>query len=404
MARVNLTQHQSRQRFFQQTILINLNYWLTWLEKGEATAIEVWDHERNNIVRAMLFALELETAWPTIPKLIELFAAYMEKRGHWDTWHDLLLRAAKKLPEADTSINHAVVTAYLARLLQRQNRLKEAAVYNRRTIRQARRRDDRYNLARAFSNLGFYYTEQGRWHRAEVLCCHALHIFEILDSDHGRAHTENHLGLLYTWQGAWKKAEYHLRQACDIWQAMPDHHGLMRGFINLGLQKFYEDCPHQALQYYHKALIKAQQVGEIGEIYSIHLNMASAYVKKGQLAVAERHARQAETFFNKQTDEANLGSAWNNLGLIYLHQEKFEESRFYLEAALEVTHRLQNWRRKLEVLLNLVEYNLAIGNRPTATKHFEQIDHILETDYAAGQFYHVKARARYQRGLLIAAN
>jgi hypothetical protein len=50
------------------------------------------------------------------------------------------------------------------------------------------------------------------WQRDKVLCCHALEIFEALDSDHGRAHTENHLGVLHYRRREWEQAEQHLNR------------------------------------------------------------------------------------------------------------------------------------------------------------------------------------------------
>ncbi|MEZ4869542.1 MAG: hypothetical protein R3C14_49920 [Caldilineaceae bacterium] len=82
------------------------------------------------------------------------------------------------------------LSALLAKLCQRQSRPQETVLYYRRVIRLAVQSDNRYEEARACSNLGYRFIDQGHWWRSEVLSCHALAIFEELASQHGRAHTQ----------------------------------------------------------------------------------------------------------------------------------------------------------------------------------------------------------------------
>jgi tetratricopeptide (TPR) repeat protein len=205
MANAVLTNTQSYANFFRRRVLSSTQHWRTYVA-AEVTDTAALDRGRNQIVRAILFALELEEAWPAARELIETLSPYMERRGEWGTWNPVLSRALEAARRSQDRAGMVSLSALLARLLQRQSRFRQAIAYYRYTIHSARQIEDRYNEARACSNLGYLYVEQSRWWRAEILCCHALAIFEQLESNHGRAHTENHLGVLYTRQSLWERA------------------------------------------------------------------------------------------------------------------------------------------------------------------------------------------------------
>src|SRR5262245_24356054 len=89
-----LTDLQSRVDFFQGRILVNLKYWRDFVARNTTNTIAL-DTERNRIIKAIVFALDLKEAWPSVYELIITFSPYMERRGHWEIWGQLLDRAIK---------------------------------------------------------------------------------------------------------------------------------------------------------------------------------------------------------------------------------------------------------------------------------------------------------------------
>jgi tetratricopeptide (TPR) repeat protein len=167
---IALTDQQSRLSFFQERILLNLDYWRSYLGHHEITAL---DAERNQIIKAIAFALELQEAWPSVYELMLSFSPYMERRGSLEGWNQYLGRAINVAQQVQDISRVITLSLLLGRLLQRQNCLEEAISEYRRVIRLARRADYDFEEARACTNLGYLYIERGRWWRAEVLCCHA---------------------------------------------------------------------------------------------------------------------------------------------------------------------------------------------------------------------------------------
>jgi tetratricopeptide (TPR) repeat protein len=369
----NLSTSSSSQSLFREYVLSNIEYWRDYVAL-RATDISLLDRGRNRIVKAIIFALDLEEAWPFIAELIESFSSYMERRGHWETWSWVLTQTIEGASASNDLVNKVSLTALLARLLQRQGRNEEAVTYYRRTIYLARRIGDQFNKARACSNLGYLCIDHGYWGRAEVLCCHALDIFKAIDNDHGRAHTENHLGILFTRQHRWGSAQQHLLQACKIWRSNNDDHGLMRGFINLGNLYHQMGRGDQALIYHKKALYQANLVGEEAETGMILINMAITQKKAGDLASAESLLWQAETIHKRLSNDKGLALTWHNLGWLYVDQHKWQNAKFYLETALTASRNLSDSYIEIETLIGLVKYEIARRDKESALVQLEALD------------------------------
>lgn len=370
---------------FRQTILTNLDYWQGWVQTNlnDAAAME---REYQRIVRAIGYAIELEPAWPVVAELVISFSPFMERWGRWEIWNQALERAVTAARSKDDLPHQTTLTAMLARLLFHQSRFKESVRYYRQTIHLARQLGDRFNEARVCSNLGYYYTEHGQWWRAEVLCCHALDIFEQLDSNHGRAHTENHLGVLYARQQHWDRARQHLEQACAIWEAMGDQHDLIWGFLNLSMVYLDRRIPEEVLFYAQKGLPYAQQTGDDMAMGLLYMNMGSAFRFKGELTQAETYTREAELIFRRLSHSSRLASALENLGLIYMNQQKWSDSRFYLECALEIWRKLENKFFEIQNMTYWVEYELARRETERAAERLKHVEKLLH-QYDQNQRY-----------------
>lgn len=402
MEQVSLTDTQSRNIFFERCILNSIDYWHSWLANNK-TDITTLDRDRHNIVKAISFALYLEEAdWPTTRSLIEIFSPYVEKRGFWENWGSILSRAIEVAQQLKDTPNEVKLSILAARLFFRQSRLKEAIKYYRRTVRLARQVGDQFNEARAYTNLGYHYAEQGQWYRAEVLCCYALQLFEQINNDHGLAHTHNHLGYLYTCQCRWEQAQLHLQQACQIWQTIRDMHGLIFGYINLGGLYIRLDQPFPALSYLKKALDLAKHTGEQILVGTIHMNIGSAYMLGGKFNQAEKHAQQAEHIFQKFTNISGLAQVWNILGDIHLRQQQFQGAKQYLKKSLTLWLKLDSTVGQIEVLLDLIALELACKNYAQAKAYFGQGERLIGFSYQATIYHNYLSRLdKYRRSLLI---
>ncbi len=395
----SLTDPQHCADFFRQSILVNLQYWHE-SEAVKSMDLATLDQEREGLVRAVTFALSLEEAWSTVYNLIQRLTPYMEKRGHWETWSWVLEQAVTSAERMDEPGNIMVLSLWLARLSQRQSQFRRAVKHYRQTIRLARRLEDENTEGRALSNLGYLYLEQGHWCRAEVMCCHALSIFERLGNAHGRAHTENHLGLLYIRQHRWEQAEQCLEQACSIWQQIDDQHGLIYGLINLGLLNLDLEQPEQALDYLEKAHHQTQITGEITYLGEIFLNLGLVYLLKEDWVETEASLIQAKDIFRQFSNQMELARAWRQLGVTYLRQQKWEEARSYLETSFVICCDLQHKPGEVSTSMYLIECELATQNYERAAGYIKFVEYLLSTGELKAQDNYLRSRLATYRDRL----
>lgn len=372
MENINLIDAQSRTHFFQQRVLINIRYWQNWVEEKIAD-VTAMDRYSSCVVRAITFAFRLDESWVSVYNLIVIFSPYMERRGHWDIWKGVLSQAVEMARRVEDRQAEVTLSLLLARLLFRQNRFQDSTQTYRRTIRLARHIGDAESEARACSNLGFLYVELDfRW-RAELLCCHALAIFERLEHAHGRAHTHNHLGVLSIQQRQWQVAEQHLEQACRIWRDHNDIHGLMWGLLNLGHLYIEIEQPDQALHCLNEALECAKVTGEESEVANIYNNIGISHRLNNNPVKAETYLWQAEAIFRRTSNTLGLAQVLANLGLACLAQKKLTAAKQHFESALASYQLLKNPYRELRIMLYLVNLELTRGDKAGATKRLEEV-------------------------------
>jgi tetratricopeptide (TPR) repeat protein len=393
----NLTETQAYADLFRQSLLEDIAYWHKYLQ-DEASHNSALRGKRAQIIKSIWFALDVDTAWPPASTLIETFSPSMERWGYWETWGQVLDKAIAMARRVNDFMKAADLAVTLALMGQRQSRFREAVSHYRRAIRLARQAGNQVALARAYTNLGYLYTEQGYWWRAEILCGQALDIFAAIQHESGRAHTENHLGVLHMRQARWAGAQHHLERACTIWQAMGDEHGLMRGYINFSALSLRMEQPNQALTYLEKALQIAQVTGDEASMGRIYLNMGLAHRVGGDLAQAETYAKQAEAIFRRVSDWAELARVQDNLGVVYCHQGRWSAAIAHMEEALSVWRRLKNRTGEIEVLLDLVACELARGDQHQALRRLKEVEKLIGPGEL--QDHHLQAQvAQYRRSL-----
>ncbi len=385
---------------FQGHVLANLEYWQTYVAT-HGDNVAALDRGRSRIVKAILFGLELDRAWPSLRRMIETLAPYMERRGYWAEWRGVLTQAIRVAHRLADQPGLALLYALRARLAQRRSDFQQTIADYRRTIHLARRSGDRYNEARACSNLGYLYTELGHWQRAEVLCCHALTIFEQLDSDHGRAHTENHLGILYTRQKQWEQAHRCLERACSIWHRIGDIHGVMHGHNNLGRLFNEMGDLEKAITCLKEAVHHAKQAGEEAIIGTIYMNLGIAHRSLGDSTDAANYYHQAKIIFEQFSNTLDWAKLHDNLGLLYMDQRKWAEAEIYFKQALKTWQALNNQFYEIQTMVFLAEFEMARAQYKQAADWLKNAQHLLATSSEAKQHDQLQTRIKKIRHSLL---
>jgi hypothetical protein len=92
MASAILTPATDYISLFHRRILVNARYWRDFVT-DHADDVPALDSEREGIIKAITFGLDLAEAWPSVAELIVNFSPHLEHRGAWEGWNGLLEQA-----------------------------------------------------------------------------------------------------------------------------------------------------------------------------------------------------------------------------------------------------------------------------------------------------------------------
>ena len=125
-----------------------MRYWQTWAGEHISQLSALTDN-RNGIIRAFSFAMQIDSAWELDYQLITRFSLPMEQTGHWQAWEDLLRQAVQNAHRLGDGENEANLSALLGLLLQRQQKYLTAIKQHQYTLHIVRQ------WARSLTNLGY---------------------------------------------------------------------------------------------------------------------------------------------------------------------------------------------------------------------------------------------------------
>ncbi|MEM7531894.1 MAG: tetratricopeptide repeat protein [Chloroflexota bacterium] len=376
--------------------LRNLQYWQDVIEVNSADLKQL-DTDRQGILKAIRLGLEaqgpnVKPVHETAYNLITAFAFYMEWRGHWDEWHRVMEKSIGDAERFGSFKVRSSLSGIFARLLNRQNNYRKAATHYYNAVRFARKIDDKFYEAQAYTNLGYLYIRSEHWWRSEVLCQHALNLFDSLAHEVGYAHTKNHLGILSIRLGKWRGAQEHFEQACAFWRKNKDEHGLVGGYINISqlLNEMHSlNVPFgmNVFDYLQKALEGAKRSGNDVFMGATYLNMSDAYRLNGLTTDASRCLELAEKIYENLADSYHLAVIMDSWGLLYLEQSKWSKAKEHFEQALGKWQELDDLYHETRTRIYLIQYELAHGKTENARTRVHHLESMFN-QYPQTRLYH----------------
>jgi tetratricopeptide (TPR) repeat protein len=229
-----------------------------------------------------------------------------------------------------------------------------------------RRLKDLNGCALVFHRLGDACRLQGKFWRAEVLCCVAIKFLGSESKIDELADAENRLGLTYLDQKRFSDALPHLLQAESLWRQAANAHGLGKAFHNLGELHRRSGDPAKALIYLDQAIQNYLTAGD--EIYAARtrLNIGNVYRHQSDLARAETVYREAELVLRNAGDSLDLAGARLNLGIVYTQLGNWSEAEACFNRSLEQWRSREDIWRQANTLGEMSAMYRARGDRSEA--------------------------------------
>ncbi len=297
---------------FRRQVAANARYWTQQIadRPGDAPHLHA---ERDNIVKALNRALQLEAAWTPAVDLLLVFHPYMERRGVMAEWEQYV--------EASLEIS--------------------------------RRQGDGAAEAALLDRLGELRRDQGSW--AQAVSCHetACQQYEAIGDIAGQARALGNLGQVYRLQRKFEEARQALEAGLDSRRPAPPPE--MQAFLHttLGLVQYDELQHTEAIASFQTAHRLWSQAGNVEGMARTRHNMGLAYLALGDWPQAESSLRSAIALYEQTHSRLYLAVASMDLGSVYLNQGRPGEAEALYRQARGVMEESAYSRGLAQVFNNL---------------------------------------------------
>jgi hypothetical protein len=146
---------------FRQKVAANARFWLKQIAVQEATTSSLV-RERDNIVKALTRALQLQTAWEPAVDLLLAFHPYVARQGAAIDWQRFVEASLEISRQQGNMVAEAALMDRLGELKRDQGDWAEAASCHEQAQQLSASAGDEAGRARSLTNLGHVYRLQRR--------------------------------------------------------------------------------------------------------------------------------------------------------------------------------------------------------------------------------------------------
>ncbi len=138
------------------------------------------------------------------------------------------------------------------------------------------------------------------------------------------------------------------------------------------------DVP-KALEYYDKAKLISEKIGDIEAIFTYYLSVGFIYMEQGEIEKALKFFHHSLKIAEEAGDKQNMASSLNNIGYIYEHQDDFEKGFEYYSKSLKIYLEIGNQQGIANGYNNIgVVYNDRATELAKSGENYNIVDSIRE--------------------------
>jgi len=175
-----------------------------------------------------------------------------------------------------------------------------------------------------------------------------------------RVNALKNLGAVYFNLNQLAQARDYSAQALQMSQQLHDHFQTARIYINLGPIKYVDGDWQGALNDLEKGLAIAQRLGALDTIISLHTNLGSMYVERGDHKQAFKHLNSVLQLARDQ-ERHQVITAEIRLAQLYNYEENWDTAVHHLQAAENLARQINDQASLTTILGYKASAHLGLG-------------------------------------------
>ncbi|MCB0064152.1 MAG: tetratricopeptide repeat protein [Caldilineaceae bacterium] len=290
------------------------------------------------------YALDFPAAWPQTRDLLLLLAPKLEQAGYREPWLATLLTALQRSEAVADQAATAQIHYHIGEICRLASRHAEAERRLQISRSLFAAQEEATKEAQCLNRLAYLLLRIDRFPEAIAFATQAMQLVEENSLEYSMSLSA--LGLVAELQTRSVDAEQYHRRALEIRQAYNVRKEIAWSMQNLGITlrqrgEFEEStrCLRDALH-----LLAAEE--DIAHKAIVQMNLAANYQITGEPQRALGLLSEAESAFNRVSDEFNFAKLLTTKGLCYLALRSYEqaESAFTMSAELFDKYDSLGWR------------------------------------------------------------
>ena len=324
---------------FRRQVAANARFWIDQIA-GHPAGMTGAHLERDNIVKALSRALQLETAWAPATDLLLAFHPYMERRGVMAEWEQFVVSFLEVCRRQGDLAAEAALLDRLGELKRDQGAWDEAVTYHREASQRFEELGKGAGCARALGNLALVhrlqrdFPEARRALESALDCCQACGNLEL------QAFVLNTLGEVQYDEFQHEEAIATYGKAARLWSQTGNLEGLARTRQNLGLAYQALGDSVRAESSYHSAIELYQQTHSRIYLALTSMNLGNLYLREKKHDRAEAIYRQAKGVLEQTGHTLGLAQVLNNLGMACTGQAKWPQAEDFFRRSIALWRQL----------------------------------------------------------------
>lgn len=292
----------------------------------------------------------------------------------------------KGLDLAEKDKNKGMISKFNAiygRIYGTKSSYDTAFIHYKKALDFAIQAKDKNQEAVAYADIGILYARQDKYTSALEYFIKSLSVYENIGNKQACVKIMSNISSLYRGMENDERVIYYLEKAKEMAEEIDYEEGKMQVYFELGAiyHKLAENEPDKvelALEYELKAYKLSYELGHkiyqaatVQALSAIYVDYLNDYDK------ALKYATESLHLAKETGDQKMIAGAWSSISNVYLLQKRYRECE---EAALKA------WaidstgiHTGTDLLNNIVQSNIALGNKDNALTFFKKYDNYIKT-------------------------
>lgn len=368
---------------FQKIIITNSQYWFKAVQNDES----LFKRESPQILKGLSYTLVLPQSWLTARDTVLYLAPHIIRQSPGGDWETVLVKAVER-SEEETDITQIEFRLYLGMSYCLQGRLAEAQTCLEQALRLCNQHPNDQLWAMLVNQLAFVNYKLTNYGQSVSYCEQIL--AHPNQSPRMKAESLNIMGLVAYEDRDWDKALTYLRQSYSLYQDLDDKFYIAKVLTNQGAVLQRTKQWTKAEECYQQAIANFLAVDDQIEVYKTVMNLGNIFLMQRDYVKAIDQYKKALPVFKKYNYLVELAYCYNNFGLAKKGLKAWSDAQHYFRGAIDIWSDLNNHYKQANVLDNLGDLLIKVGEENQAKKTLEQAKQLLEknlSDTANARLY-----------------